>query len=102
VNFYNTSASANFSDLTTQEQFKAQREEAEDEDEVISEPLITKIGVGGVTAIAELIKNLGEGLISSSQVINILISVFGLSEIEAKKIAETNVIPKPAENEVSE
>jgi lambda family phage portal protein len=88
VNFYNTSASANFTDLTSQEMFKAQREEADDK--VADEPLITSIGVGGVTAISELIKGLGEGLITSSQVINILVSVFGLSEQEAKNIAEGN------------
>ena len=89
VNFYNTSASANFTDLTSQEQFKAQVEDSE-EDQVVSEPLITKIGVGGVTAISDLIKGLGEGLISPSQVINILTSIFGLSEEQAKSIAETN------------
>ena len=91
VNFYNTSASANFSDLTTQEQFKAQVEDAEN-DEIVEEPLITKIGVGGVQAISDLITKLGEGVITPAQVITILTSVFGLSEQQAKKIAETNAI----------
>jgi len=90
INFYNTSASANFSDLTTAEQFKAQRDDAENEEDVVEEPLITKIGVGGVTAIAELVKNLGEGLIGAEQVVTILTSVFGLSEEQARKIAQTN------------
>ena len=91
INFYNTSASANFSDLTTAEQFKAQRDDAEnDEEDVVEEPLITKIGVGGVAAIAELVKNLGEGLIGAEQVVTILTSVFGLSEEQARKIAQTN------------
>ena len=86
VNFYNTSASANFSDLTTQEQFKSQREGAES-DEIAEEPLITKIGVGGVQAISDLLKSLGEGLIDSKQVITMLTSIFGLSEEQARKIA---------------
>ena len=86
VNFYNTSASANFSDLTTQEQFKSQREGAES-DEIVEEPLITKIGVGGVQAISDLLKSLGEGLIDSKQVITMLTSIFGLSEEQARKIA---------------
>lgn len=95
VNFYNTSASANFTDLTAQEQFKSAREDSDEE--VVKEPLITKIGVGGVTAISELIKGLGEGLTTPSQVINILISVFGLSEEEARKIAESNATTETRE-----
>jgi len=86
VNFYNTSASANFSELTTQEQFKSQREGAE-ESEVVVEPLITKIGVGGVQAIGDLLKSLGEGLINVEQVVTMLTSIFGLSEEQARKIA---------------
>ena len=86
VNFYNTSASANFSELTTQEQFKSQREGAE-ESEVVVEPLITKIGVGGVQAIGDLLKSLGEGLIDVEQVVTMLTSIFGLSEEQARKIA---------------
>lgn len=96
VNFYNTSASANFTELTTQEQFKSQREDAK-EDEVIEEPLITKIGVGGVTAISDLVKNLGEGLIESEQVISILTSVFGLSREQAEKIATKNATAQTEE-----
>ena len=96
VNFYNTSASANFTDLTSQEVFKAQREDSDDN--VAAEPLITSIGVGGVTAISELIRGLGEGLITSSQVVNILISVFGLSEQEAKNIAESNATTETEED----
>jgi len=86
VNFYSTSASANFSELTTQEQFKSQREGAE-ESEVVVEPLITKIGVGGVQAIGDLLKSLGEGLIDVEQVVTMLTSIFGLSEEQARKIA---------------
>lgn len=88
INFYNTSASANFSELTTQEQFKSQREgESGEGSEAVAEPLITKIGVAGVQAIGDLLKSLGEGLIDVEQVVTMLTSIFGLSEEQARKIA---------------
>ena len=89
MNAYNTSASANFVDLTSQEQFKQSKEIAQEEGakDEISDPLITKIGVGGVQAISTLLDNYSQGGIDSNQLIAILTSIFGLSELEAKKIA---------------
>ena len=89
MNAYNTSASANFVDLTSQEQFKQSKEIAQEEGakDEISDPLITKIGVGGVQAISTLLDSYSQGGIDSNQLIAILTSIFGLSELEAKKIA---------------
>ena len=86
MNAYNTSAIANFVDLTSQEQFKQTKEIAQEEGdgkEEIADPLITKIGVGGVRAISTLLDSYSQGGIDAKQLIAILTSIFGLSEAEA-------------------
>lgn len=89
INFYNTSASANLTDLTSQERILRSKQEAEETGgEVVKEdPLITQIGVGGVQAIASLLEQFGNGLIMKNQLIAILTSIFGLTESQAEQIA---------------
>lgn len=85
-NAINTSASANFLDLTAQEKFS----EASREDDTATEPLIDKIGVGGVQAIATLVQTFSEGGLTAEQFKVILQSVFGFNEEQANQIAQQN------------
>ena len=56
--------------------------------EIKTEPLITNIGVGGAQALATIIQQIGDGLITPAQAETILTSVFGMTEADARKIAQ--------------
>jgi lambda family phage portal protein len=56
--------------------------------EVKGEPLITSIGIGGAQALSSIIQQIGQGLITPTQAETILITVFGMTEEAARKIAQ--------------
>lgn len=66
--------------------------------QIKGEPLITSIGVGGAQALASIIQQIGEGIISPVQAETILIAVFGMTKEDAQKIAaEAGARQQPAE-----
>lgn len=62
--------------------------------EVTADPLITKIGVGGAQALTAILQGIGAGQVSPEQAKVILVSVFGLGQEDAERIASQ--APKPA------
>jgi hypothetical protein len=52
------------------------------------EPLITKIGVGGAQSLTALLQSIGEGLVSPEQAMVILVSIFGMNQDDAERIAK--------------
>jgi hypothetical protein len=56
--------------------------------DVQPEPLITKIGVGGAQSLTTLLQSIGQGLITPEQAVVILVSIFGMNEDDAAKIAK--------------
>jgi len=56
--------------------------------EVQPEPLITKIGVGGAQSLTALLQAIGQGLVTPEQAVVILVSIFGMNEDDAVKIAK--------------
>jgi lambda family phage portal protein len=55
--------------------------------ETTSDPLITKIGVGGAQALTAIIQGIGVGQVTKEQAKVLLVSVFGLGEQDAERIA---------------
>jgi hypothetical protein len=52
------------------------------------EPLITKIGVGGAQSLTALLQSIGQGLVSPEQAVVILVSIFGMNQDDAERIAK--------------
>jgi hypothetical protein len=50
--------------------------------------LITKIGVGGAQSLTALLQSIGEGLVSPEQAVVILVSIFGMNQDDAERIAK--------------
>ena len=91
LNTINTSASANFGELVATERFnEAQKESDASGEEEPVEPLIDKIGVGGVQALSSLLQTYAEGGLDADQLIVILKTVFGFSDEQANEIAKQN------------
>jgi hypothetical protein len=51
------------------------------------EPLITKIGVGGAQSLTALLQSIGQGLVTPEQAVVILVSIFGMNQEDAERIA---------------
>ena len=62
--------------------------------ETTADPLITKIGVGGAQALTAIIQGIGIGQVTKEQAKVLLVSVFGLGEQDAERIA--NEAPEQA------
>ena len=70
--------------------------------EVKDIPLISTIGVGGAQALTAIIQQIGDGIISPVQAETILVSVFGMTETDARKIAaESGAKQQPAQPAVT-
>jgi hypothetical protein len=52
------------------------------------EPLITKIGVGGAQSLTALLQSIGQGLVTPEQAVVILVSIFGMNQDDAERIAK--------------